>query len=186
MVALGVLSPVEAYASIDHDTIVLLFGMMLLTAELDEDFFDRLADRLAAHARTPAMLLVGISLTSGITAAVLVNDTICLLFTPAVVRLCVRHRLPTGAFLIALATSANIGSAATLVGNPQNMLIGSMSGIPFVTFLAALAPVTAIGLAANTAMLLTFYRRPLASASLSATVHAAQRDATSRHRRPRA
>ncbi len=70
-----------------------------------------------------------VALGSGVLSAALVNDTVCLFLTPVILAACRRAGLPPAPYLIALATSANIGSAATLVGNPQNMLIGTMSGL---------------------------------------------------------
>jgi len=74
--------------------------------------------------RTPQRLLLYLTLTSGVLSTLLVNDTICLMLTPLVIAVIRRGRLPMLPYLIALATSANIGSVATLVGNPQNMIIG--------------------------------------------------------------
>src|SRR5262249_55307048 len=131
MVAVGALSPEESYRAIDHNTIVLLFGMMLLTNYVDKaGFFEKLAGAILDLVRSPRRLLAVVAILSGVLSAFLVNDTVCLFLTPVVVALCRRSKLPMGPYLIAVATSANIGSAATLVGNPQNMIIGSLSGIP--------------------------------------------------------
>ena len=65
--------------------------------------------------------------TSGVLSALLVNDIICLMLTPLVVAVMVRGKLPLAPYLLALAMSANLGSVATLVGNPQNMIIGHLS-----------------------------------------------------------
>lgn len=165
MVAVGALTPKQSYAAIDHDTIVLLFGMMLLTAYMDRSgLFVWLAARLLARCRTPWTLMVAISLAAGGLSAVLVNDTVCLFLTPVVVAACLRAELPLGPYLIALATSANIGSAATLVGNPQNMVIGSLSGISFSSFVARAGLASAVGLAINVALLGLYYRRALPAA----------------------
>lgn len=162
MVVVGALSPEEAYAAVDHDTIVLLLAMMLLTAYLEAaGFFDRLAAAMLRRATSPWSLLVVVSLASGVLSAILVNDTIAVFFTPIVVLLCRRAKLPLLPYLIALATSANIGSAATLVGNPQNMLIGSMSGMSFARFLALSGPAAAAGLAVNLVLLRLYYHRAL-------------------------
>jgi Na+/H+ antiporter NhaD/arsenite permease-like protein len=94
-------------------------------------------------------------------SAFLVNDAVCLFLTPVVVATCRKARLPFGPYLIALATCANLGSAATLVGNPQNMIIGSMSGHGFGPFLARSAPAAVVGLALNLILLRLYYRRLL-------------------------
>jgi Na+/H+ antiporter NhaD/arsenite permease-like protein len=169
MVLIGALTPEETYAAIDHATILLLFGMMLLAAYLkDVGLIDRLGGLVARRCGTAISLLVVVSLLSGVLSAVLLNDSVCLFLTPLVLALCKRFGLPFGPFLIAIATSANIGSAATLVGNPQNMVIGSVSRMPFLEFAAAAGPLAAVGLAINTALLLLYYRRPLAGRVLDA------------------
>jgi Na+/H+ antiporter NhaD/arsenite permease-like protein len=162
MVALGVLEPEASYAAIDHQTVVLLLGMMLISAYLDmASFFDVVVGRLLAVCGTPRRLLVVVAGVAAVLSAFLVNDAVCLFMTPIVVRMCSRARLPMGPYLIGLATSANIGSAATLVGNPQNMIIGSMSHMPFAAFLLRAGPASLVGLAVNVALLLAYYGRRL-------------------------
>jgi Na+/H+ antiporter NhaD/arsenite permease-like protein len=162
MVAMGVLTPADAYVAIDHDTILLLFGMMLLTAWItDDNALDGLVRAVVRRAGTPWRLLVAVSLLAAFLSAFLVNDTVCVFLTPVVVAVCQRAGLPLGPFLIALATSANIGSACTLVGNPQNMIIGSRSGIPFAEFLLRSLPATVAAMGAELALLRLFYRRHL-------------------------
>ena len=125
MVCTGVMTPERAYRAVNYDTLVLLLGMMLISAYLYlAHFFEWAADVVLNFSRTPQRLLLYLTLTSGILSALLVNDTICLMLTPLVVAVIRRGRLPLLPFLITLATSANIGSVATLVGNPQNMIIG--------------------------------------------------------------
>lgn len=176
MVAAGVLTPAESYAAVDQATIVLLFGMMMLTAYLDRaGFFHRAAGALLHRCRTPWGLLAATAILPGLLSAVLVNDAVCVFFTPVVLELCRRAKLPFGPFLIALATSANIGSAATLVGNPQNMIIGSLSGYGFGAFLLRAGPAAAVGLAVNLGLLWVYYRRRL-PAQFAADVGAAQPD----------
>jgi len=158
MVATGVLTPQASYDAIDLDTILLLFGMMLLTAQYAEaGFFPWIAATLLARDRDPVALLRALCWLAGILSALLVNDTVCLFFTPMVLLVCRQRGLPYAPYLLALATSSNIGSAATLVGNPQNMLIGAMSGMPFLRFLAWSAPAALIGLACNSWMLERWY-----------------------------
>ena len=147
MVAFGVLTPEQAYRAVDYDTLVLLLGMMLISAYLClAGFFDWAADWILRRAKTPHALLLYLIFTSGILSALLVNDVICLMLTPLVVAVMVRGKLPLTPYLLALAMSANLGSVATLVGNPQNMIIGHLSGIPFLRFSASLAPVALAGL----------------------------------------
>jgi Na+/H+ antiporter NhaD/arsenite permease-like protein len=162
-----VLTPAQAYASIDGDTLVLLLAMMILAAHLDyAGFFEWGAAMALRYARTPGRLLTFVVFGAGITSAFLVNDSVCLMMTPLVVRLIRRGRLGPTLFLMALATSANIGSVMTLVGNPQNMLVGSMSHLSFRHFFVLMAPVGLLALILNRFLLPLFYPlRPVAPAS---------------------
>jgi Na+/H+ antiporter NhaD/arsenite permease-like protein len=147
---------------------VLLLGMMLIAAYLHlAGFFGWAADWILKHARTPQRLLLYVMLASGVLSALLVNDTVCLLITPLVVAVIVRGRLPLFPYLMASATSANIGSVATLVGNPQNMIIGHLSHIPFLRFSASLLPVAAVGLLINYVVLRVGFRKVLATAKIA-------------------
>jgi len=167
MVAIGALTPAQSFAAIDHGTILLLFAMMLWMVYLERGgLFDRLVAGALLLARTPAQLLVLVSLLSAALSALLVNDAVCLLLTPVVVRLGVRAGLPLAPYLLAICTSANIGSAATLVGNPQNMIIGGLSGLGFAEFLALAGPPAAIGVGVNTLLLWLYYRARLPASVL--------------------
>ena len=165
MVSTGVMTPQRAYGAVNYDTLVLLLGMMLISAYLYlAHFFEWAADVILKYSHTPGRLLLYLTLTSGILSALLVNDTICLMLTPLVVAVIKRGKLPLLPFLIALATSANIGSVATLVGNPQNMIIGHFSHIPFSEFARSLAPAAIIGLAINFGILRFGFRSVLRAA----------------------
>jgi Na+/H+ antiporter NhaD/arsenite permease-like protein len=162
MVAGGVMTPEQVYQSVDYNTLVLLLGMMLFTTYLFlAGFFDWAADLVLRVAKTPQKLLLYLILTSGFLSALLVNDTVCLMLTPLVVAVINRGKLPLAPYLLALAMSANIGSVATLVGNPQNMIIGHLSGIPFVRFSRSLLPVAVAGLFIQYAMLAFGFRKTL-------------------------
>ncbi len=160
----GVLSPAAALDSIDGATLLLLFGVMGMGAFLAVDrWFERVEARVATLARTPAGLLAWIVWGAGVLSAFLTNDAVCVLGAPVVVRLVVRHGLPPTPYLLALATGANTGSVATLVGNPQNMLCGMLGGLEYGEFAIRLAPVAAIGLAVNHALLRFTVGRRLAA-----------------------
>jgi len=162
MVGCGVMTSQQAYRSVDYDTLVLLLGMMLISAYLFlAGFFDWAADRILRYAPTPQALLLYLVITSGVLSALLVNDTVCLMLTPLVVAVIVRGKLPLPPYLLALAMSANVGSVATLVGNPQNMIIGHLSKISFLRFSASLLPVAAVGLAVEYAVLRIGFRKVL-------------------------
>jgi Na+/H+ antiporter NhaD/arsenite permease-like protein len=167
MVATGVITPERAYRAVNYDTIVLLLAMMLISAYLYlAHFFEWAADAVLEISRTPQRLLLYLTLTSGILSALLVNDTICLMLTPLLIVVIRRGKLPMLPYLIALATSANIGSVATLVGNPQNMIIGHFSRIPFSQFSLALGPAAIVGLAINYLVLRFGFRKILRHAVL--------------------
>jgi Na+/H+ antiporter NhaD/arsenite permease-like protein len=147
MVVTGVLPWERAVAAVDAHTLVLLFGMMIVAAYLRLSGFFRLVTDLAVRrARTPAGLLAMIIVAGGGLSALFVNDVVCLVMAPVVVNVIRQLRLPPAPYLIALATAANVGSVATLTGNPQNMLIGSFSGISYRAFLLHEVAVAVIGL----------------------------------------
>lgn len=162
MVAVGVISPEQAYRSVDYDTLVLLLGMMLISAYLFlAGFFDWAADWILRYAKSPQALLWHLIIVSGVLSALLVNDPVCVMLTPLVVAVMVRGKLPLLPYLLALAMSSNLGSVATLVGNPQNMIIGHMSKLPFLRFSAALLPVAVVGLAIEYLILRIGFRKVL-------------------------
>jgi Na+/H+ antiporter NhaD/arsenite permease-like protein len=167
MVVCGILTPEQAYHAVDYDTLVLLLGMSLISAYLYlAGFFEWTADRVLRIAKTPQRLLLYLTLTASVLSALLVNDTICLMLTPLVVAVVVRGRLPLLPYLLALAMSANIGSTCTLVGNPQNMIIGHLSKIPFTNFSLSLLPVSIAGLAVEFAILSFAFRKTLRAVSI--------------------
>jgi Na+/H+ antiporter NhaD/arsenite permease-like protein len=176
MVACGVLTPEQAYRAVDYNTLVLLLGMSLISAYLYlAGFFEWTADWVLRVAKTPQRLLFYLMLTAGILSALLVNDTICLMLTPLVITVVVRGRLPLLPYLLALAMSANIGSACTLVGNPQNMIIGHLSNIPFANFSITLLPASLAGLAIEFTILRFAFRNTLRAASIQPAVTAPRR-----------
>ncbi len=162
MVLGGVLSPDAAYAAVDPKTIALLLGMMMITAFFAEaKALELAAAALVTRLKTPRSVLVGVSLASGVLSAALVNDTVCLFATPIVLLACRRAGLPPFPFLMAVATSSNIGSIGTLVGNPQLMLIGAQSGISFADYFVRMAPIAGVLLLLNTLLLVLYYGRNL-------------------------
>ena len=146
MFAFGVLDAQHALGAIDHATIILLFAMMVLVAALHQGrFFEALVAGVVRKLE-PAHLLPGVIFLSGILSALFINDVVCLFLTPLVIDVCRRWRLDPLRYLLALATASNIGSTATIVGNPQNILIGSVSHIGYRDFLFHLGPVAVAGL----------------------------------------
>ncbi len=147
MVAAGVLSIDEAYAAVDMETITLLLGMMIVAANLRLSGFFRMVEGFVmVRARHPLVLLAAIVIVAGFFSALLVNDTICLVMTPIVLELVRRLGRNPVPYLLAVAMASNAGSVATITGNPQNMIIGSLAGIPYGAFAAALTPVAVAGL----------------------------------------
>ncbi len=160
MIALGVLNFEQAYSAINYDTIILLFGMMIVVANLRlSGFFGLVAEWVVEHAHRPIVLLASIVCVAGVFSAFFVNDTICLALTPLVLEIARQLRRNAVPYLLAVAMAANIGSVATITGNPQNMMIGSFSGIHYRTFAAALSPVAVIGLVLTVAVIGAVYHR---------------------------
>jgi Na+/H+ antiporter NhaD/arsenite permease-like protein len=158
MIALGVLSFGQAVHAIDFATIALLLGMMIVVGNLRlSGFFRLVTNWVVTGTRHPLVLLAAVTLTSGIFSAFLVNDTICLALTPLVVDLVARLRRDPIPYLLAVAMASNVGSVATITGNPQNIMIGSFSGIPYAAFAASLTPVAAIGLVLTFALIAIFH-----------------------------
>jgi Na+/H+ antiporter NhaD/arsenite permease-like protein len=147
MMAVGALSPQEAYRAVDLDTIVLLLGMMIVVAHLKlSGFFRLVAGWALTRAHSPRLLLAAVVATAGTLSAFLVNDAICLVMAPLVIEVTRALRRDPVPYLLALAMAANVGSTATITGNPQNMIIGAISHIPYAAFAAVLAPVAVAGL----------------------------------------
>jgi len=141
LVLAGGISFEDAFSSIDTETIVLLFSMMLLVANLRlSGFFDLAGSAVLRLARTPRVLLAMVILSSGFLSALFLNDTICIMLTPLVAEIARRARRDGRPYLIALAVAANAGSCMTSIGNPQNMLIAARSGLSFQDFLLHLGP----------------------------------------------
>ncbi|MBI3961786.1 MAG: anion transporter [Deinococcus sp.] len=160
VVATGIVRLGDAYAAIDHDTILLLFSMMILNANLQLAGFFRLVGRaVVQRARSPLALLALLVFASGILSALFLNDTVVLMLTPLVVEVTLNLQRNPIPYLLALATSANIGSSATIAGNPQNILIGAASGISYLRFVTALGPTALLGLVACIAIIALVYRQ---------------------------
>jgi Na+/H+ antiporter NhaD/arsenite permease-like protein len=162
MVVGGVLSWDAAVRSVDAHTLVLLFGMMIVAAYLRlSGFFGLVTLWAIRRARGPRSLLAAVIGAGGVLSALFVNDVICLVLAPLVLGVTRRLGLAPVPYLIALATAANVGSVATLTGNPQNMLVGSFSSISYRGFLVRQAPVALLGLVCVFVVVALVYRRQL-------------------------
>jgi Na+/H+ antiporter NhaD/arsenite permease-like protein len=167
VLACGLLPFEEAVKAIDFATIVLLLGMMVVVAFLRRaGFFARLAGWALGRVRSPKALLAVTMLLSGTLSAILVNDVVCVALTPLVLHLTRRLGLDPRPHLVGLAVASNLGSAATLTGNPQNMIIGGLSGISYLRFAAKLTPPAAFGLIFGYAVTLLAYRHALRATPL--------------------
>ncbi len=168
MVAAGVLSLGEAARAVDYETIVLLFGMMVVVAYLRlAGFFALATAEIAARFSGPFGLLAVTIAISGALSAFLVNDVVCVALTPLILHLCQRLKRPPIPYLVGLATASNIGSVATITGNPQNIIIGSLSHIAYLRFAARLSPIALIGLVLDFAIVALVYRRTIAKVTPS-------------------
>jgi Na+/H+ antiporter NhaD/arsenite permease-like protein len=171
MVASGALSPEDAYRAIDLDTITLLLGMMIAVASLRlSGFFAVATAWIAAHTKKPWVLLCAITAVSGLFSAFLVNDAICLVLAPLVLDLTARMGRKPVPYLLAVAMASNVGSVATITGNPQNIMIGSFSHIPYARFAMVLGPVALIGLAITAALIVLTHRAEFSGGEERATV----------------
>ncbi|HHY58765.1 MAG TPA: anion transporter [Chloroflexi bacterium] len=160
LIAIGAIPLEAAYAALDLDTLTLLFAMMIINYNLRRaGFFQIVADRVIHHAHTSRQLLAYVIVASGVLSAIFLNDTIVLVFTPLVLDLCLALNVRPIPYLVALVTAANIGSVATIIGNPQNMLIGVASGISFNSFTLYLAPVALAGLLVIWLVVMLVFRR---------------------------
>ncbi|MEM3852285.1 MAG: SLC13 family permease [Methanomassiliicoccales archaeon] len=141
MILSGVESPSFALASINWNTVLLLLGMMLVVSGLEASgFFAWISRMLVARARTPFAFLILSSCMTALLSALILNDAVVLMFTPVIIHATRKMGISPVAPLVMEAISANIGSAATEVGNPQNAYIASVSGISFHTFSLYIIP----------------------------------------------
>jgi Na+/H+ antiporter NhaD/arsenite permease-like protein len=164
MILFGVLSMDEAVRAIDFNTIFLLLGMMILISVLELDgFFTLIARTTIAFSRNTSQLLTLVVFATGTASAFLVNDAVVLLFTPVILRICRSGGLDTLPYLFAEIMASNIGSAMTITGNPQNILIGINSGIAYGRFLLHLMPVSLLGMVALVVIIKLFFREDFRS-----------------------
>src|SRR5438128_4343978 len=143
LISLDAVSLQEAAEAVHLPTIILFFSFMVLSAQMRlGGFYDWVTRRLAALALSPAQLLGALVFCVGALSAVFSNDIVCLAMAPLLIEVCAGRRLDPVPYLLALACAANIGSAATLIGNPQNMLIGQTLHLSFGGYAArAIVPV---------------------------------------------
>ena len=162
MIGVGVMSFEDASQAVDHKTIVILFSLMVVVANLKlAGFFELLGDMVARNVKSQRQLLAAAIAVSGIVSAVAINDIVCLLFTPVVLLLCRKFQCNPLPHLLGVALSSNMGSAATLIGNPQNILVGGLSGLSFGAYFSSAAPVAGMGLVGIYGILVGLYGEEL-------------------------
>jgi Na+/H+ antiporter NhaD/arsenite permease-like protein len=162
LILFNVISINEAYLAIDYKTIIILFGMMVLIANLRlSGFFYILLNFIVKNIKDPKNFLYILVFTSGISSAFFVNDTICLIFTPFVIEISKKLNLNPKPYLLALAMSSNIGSVATITGNPQNIIIASFASINYSDFFIKMFPITLINLLTAILLIQFFYKEDL-------------------------
>jgi Na+/H+ antiporter NhaD/arsenite permease-like protein len=158
LIALGTLSVEEAWTAIDGSTIVFLLSMMVINAYLSyAGFFNLALVYLLRLTRSPLGLLTVLTLGTALLSAFFLNDTLALVSTPLTLGLTQSLKLNPIPYLLAIAGATNIGSVATLSGNPQNILVGSFSGIGYLDFAQTLTPVAIIGLGIQIGLLWLLY-----------------------------
>lgn len=174
MVAGGVLTTDQAVRSIDISTILLLFGLMVLSAQFRlGGFYTRIALDISRTMGSPEGFLFKLMATSALLSSLLANDIVCLAFTPVLCATLMRASLRPAPFLIGLAVSSNIGSALTVIGNPQNMLIGQVGGLGFGPYMAwSAVPVTVSLILAWWLLVLMYRGRLIVTAGTAADIAA--------------
>lgn len=161
-IATGVLSFDQAARMVDYRTVVLLFAMMIVTSYLNlTGFFQVLGDYTLNRFKSQQQLLLAVILLTGVLSAFLINDIVCLLFTPVVITVCRRAKINPVPFLLGVAVASNLGSAATLIGNPQNILIGSLAHLSFLWYMGVALPLALFGLVLAYLILVKSYHEEL-------------------------
>ncbi|HEV7559673.1 MAG TPA: SLC13 family permease, partial [Kofleriaceae bacterium] len=170
MVVVGGLPMQAALDAIQLDVVILLFGVLLIAAYLTEAGLFRLVTYVVlTRTRSARTLLFGLAFVAGALSALLLNDTVCVVLAPLVVAVVVEARLPALPYLLALATSANVGGVVSFSGNPQNMIVGAAAhaSIGYGHYLVLLLPAGIACLAANAAVLVWLFRRELPAGPLA-------------------
>ncbi|GLT63007.1 hypothetical protein SLA2020_356050, partial [Shorea laevis] len=164
MVLSRVITPDQAYEAIDLPILGLLFATMVVGVYLEgADMFKYLSKLLSWKSKGAKDLICRVCVISAISSAFFTNDTVCVVLTEFVLKIAKQRNLPPDPFLLALASSANIGSAATPIGNPQNLIIVVKSKISFVDFLFGVLPAMLVGIVVNALLLICMYWRVLSA-----------------------
>lgn len=159
MLLVGALSVTDAFESINFSVVFLLIGMMCLVAGLEHSgFFTVLTDLLMKESKSRRNMLFVIMILSAVLSAIALNDAVVLMFTPVVIKICSKMKVNPIPFLVGMMMSANIGSIATAVGNPQNAYIVSVSGMDFLTYSMYSVPIAVVCMIVTMALVWLYYR----------------------------
>ena len=162
LVAAGAVGGTDAALAVDIPTLLMLFGLMILSAQFAAcGFYDWCSAQIAASAASPSAILALTVVVAGLLSALLANDIVVFAMTPMLIAGLRGRGLDPRPYLIGLAGGSNAGSAATIIGNPQNILIGQMGDLDFWRFLALAAPPALMGLAAVFAVVWWIWRTRL-------------------------
>jgi len=160
MIVAGAVALPQAVQAVDLPTIVLLYALMVVSAQLRlGGFYTRTAFSITSVLVHPRFFLLATMLTSAALSAVLANDIVCLAFTPVLTLSLLSGRRNPVPYLLGLAAASNIGSAATVIGNPQNMLIGQVGRLAFDRFFFWCAPPAAAALLLSYLLLCWVFRK---------------------------
>jgi len=177
IVGAGVLTPEAAADAVHLPTILLLFSFMVISAQMRlGGFYSAVTRRVASAQISQAGLLALVIAVVAVLSGIFSNDIVCLAVAPVLADACIRRRIDPVPYLLALAAASNIGSAATLIGNPQNMLIGEVLRLPFGAYVISALPPVVLGLAALWAILALSIRNTSATTAPALPRHDAALD----------
>lgn len=159
LIALGKITPEAAWNAINYRTIGLLFGLMVVSsAFVVSGFYDRAALWIGGLAVSPPVLLAVLIAAAGGMSAVLTNDVVVVAMTPVLVSITLGRGLNPAPFLLGFCFAANVGSAATIIGSPQNMIAAEALRLSFVGFMRVSALPALLGLPIVWLTVATLYR----------------------------
>jgi len=162
LLAAGAIKVEDIGRAVDAPTLLLLFALMIISAQFGAaGFYDWCAARVTAAKGSPTVLLIVTVGVAGALSAVLANDIVVFAMTPLLCRGLLARNLDPRPFLIALACASNAGSAATVIGNPQNILIGQTGGLNFWHFLLVCGPPALLALALVVGVIRLQWRKEL-------------------------
>ncbi|KAH8483105.1 hypothetical protein Peur_064519 [Populus x canadensis] len=172
MVIFKVITPDQAYSAINLPVLGLLFGTMVVSIYLERaDMFKHLGVLFSWKSRGAKDMLCRICIVSAISSALFTNDTTCVILTEFILKIARENNIRPEPFLLGLASSSNIGSSATPIGNPQNLIIAIQSGISFGEFVLGLLPAVLLGVFVNALILLCMFWRLLSDVKEEEDAH---------------